>query len=95
MSKKTYNRSKYNSKKLLLFCEIKECSNFADHTHHILERRNADENGFIGHVRLNHEANLVGLCESCHNKAHKGKIDIRGYLQTSHGLQLDYTIYND
>jgi 5-methylcytosine-specific restriction endonuclease McrA len=95
-AKKTYyNTSKYNAKKIISFCEIKECSNKAEHTHHILERRDADENGLVGHVRLNHQANLVGLCESCHNKVHKGKIDIRGYVQTSQGLLLDYTIYND
>ena len=71
---------------MLLNCEIKECSNSAEHTHHILEQRHADENGFVGHVRVNHVANLVGLCESCHNKVHKGKIDIRGYIQTSQGF---------
>jgi len=98
MSKKTisnyYDKSKYNAKKTLEFCEIKECSNLAEHTHHILEQRHADENGFIGHVRVNHMANLVGLCELCHNKVHKGKIEIRGYVQTTKGLILDYSINN-
>jgi DNA mismatch repair protein MutS len=88
-------KSKYNAKKMILFCEIKECSSLADHTHHILEQQHADENGFVGHVRVHHFANLVGLCESCHDKVHQGKITIRGYVQTSHGLELDYTIHNE
>lgn len=84
--------SKYNSKKIIIFCEIKECINLADHTHHILEQHTADENGFVGHVRVNHKANLVGLCESCHNKVHRNEITIKGYIQTSKGLELDYKI---
>lgn len=84
--------SKYNTKKILIFCEIKECPNLAEHTHHILEQANADKNGFVGHVKINHKANLVGLCESCHKKVHQNKIIIRGYIQTSKGLQLDYEI---
>lgn len=88
-------KSKYNAKKTIKFCEIEECSNLAEHTHHILEQQHADENGFIGHVRVNNYANLVGLCESCHDKVHQGKITIRGYVQTSHGLILDYTIHKE
>lgn len=86
--------SKYNSQKIIIFCEIKECSNTADHTHHILEQHTANENRFIGHVRVNHKANLVGLCKSCHNKVHRNEITIKGYIQTSKGLELDYEINN-
>jgi len=99
MEKKLSNikakKSKYNAKKTIKFCEIKECSNLAEHTHHILEQQHADENGYVGHVRVHHYANLVGLCESCHDKVHQGKITIRGYMQTSYGLELDYTIHNE
>ncbi|MCG3664649.1 hypothetical protein L5F09_02690 [Aliarcobacter butzleri] len=85
-------RSRYNNKKILVICEIKECDNVADHTHHILEQHKADKNGFIGHIRVNHKANLVGLCESCHNKVHRNEIIIKGYVQTSKGLELDYQV---
>lgn len=87
--------SKYNSKKIIIFCEIKECSNLADHTHHILEQHTADKNGFIGHIKINHMANLVGLCTSCHKKVHKNEITIEGYVQTSKGLELNYQINNN
>lgn len=83
-------QSKYNSKKIIIFCEINECSNLAEHTHHILEQQNADKNGFVGHIRINHKSNLVGLCEKCHNKVHRNEIIINGYIQTSKGLELDY-----
>lgn len=85
-------QSKYNSRKMIVFCEIKECSNLAEHTHHILEQHTADKNGFIGHIKVNHKANLVGLCQSCHKKVHQNKIIIKGYIQTSKGLELDYKI---
>ena len=88
-------KSKYNAKKTIKFCEIKECPHLAEHTHHILEQQHADENGFVGHVPIHHVANLVGLCKSCHDKVHQGKIIIRGYIQTSRGLELDYTIYKE
>ncbi len=88
-------KSKYNVKKIIEFCEIKECPHLAEHTHHILEQQYADENGFVGHVRVHHIANLVGLCESCHNQVHQGKITIKGYLQTSVGLELDYKIHQE
>lgn len=83
-------KSKYNAKKTLLFCEIKECNNKAEHSHHIVEKATADERGYSGHVRIHHMANLVGLCEECHRKVHEGKIHIQGYIMTSHGLELQY-----
>jgi len=88
-------KSKYNAKKTIDFCEIQECPNLAEHTHHILEQQYADENGFVGHVPVHHLANLVGLCKSCHEKVHQGKITIKGYMQTSHGLELEYTIHKE
>ncbi|MEA1893108.1 MAG: hypothetical protein U9N33_10430 [Campylobacterota bacterium] len=87
--------SKYNANKTIKFCEIQECSSLAEHTHHILEQQHADENGFVGHVPIHHVANLVGLCKSCHDKVHQGKITIRGYIQTSRGLELDYTLHKE
>lgn len=84
---------KYNSKKTIVMCEIKECGNKADHAHHIKEQATADKRGFVGHVRVHHQHNLVGLCESCHRKVHEGKIEIQGYMMTSCGMELFYTIH--
>ena len=34
-------------------------------------------------------SNLVGICESCHDKHHSGKLDIVGWVETSDGMVLD------
>jgi DNA mismatch repair protein MutS len=41
---------------------------------------------------INVEFNQVALCESCHHKVHDEKIDIKGYVQTSHGRELVYEV---
>jgi hypothetical protein len=34
------------------------------------QQRDADANGFIGSFHKNHRANLLTVCESCHNEIH-------------------------
>jgi len=59
----------YNAKKIRGMCEI--CNEeLADEIHHINEQHLADENGFIGTFHKNHPANLMGLCEKCHDSIH-------------------------
>jgi DNA mismatch repair protein MutS len=66
--------SNYNARKLMHLCE--ECGkDRAVETHHIVQQREADEDGFIrlqnGTVyHKNHAANLRALCEGCHKKEH-------------------------
>jgi DNA mismatch repair protein MutS len=79
-----YNRSVYKDK-----CHI--CNEKAVEIHHINEQRFADEDGYInGKFHKNEKYNLVCLCEKCHNDVHNGKIEIKGYIQTSNGIVLDY-----
>lgn len=67
----------YNSKKIRGICEMCK-EKISSETHHILEQKEANEDGFIGTVHKNHPANLMALCEKCHNKTHKtGLITIR------------------
>jgi len=66
--------SHYNSKKLMGLCE--RCGeNIGVEVHHLLHQANADKNGFIvkNDVTLhkNHLANLMILCDKCHNEIHK------------------------
>ena len=42
-------------------------------THHILPQKDADSDGFIGTIHKNHKANLMALCEKCHDKLHLSK----------------------
>ena len=55
----------------------------------------ADKNDMIGHIHKNHLSNLVVLCETCHNKAHRNELTIKGYQQTSEGAELVYKDKSD
>lgn len=79
--------SKYNKDVLLTNCHV--CEEAVEDTHHINPQHTADENGNIGHIHKDHKYNLIPLCKSCHNKAHKGEITIKGYIMTSKGLELE------
>jgi DNA mismatch repair protein MutS len=67
-------QSHFNSKKLMKMCE--KCGKaMAEEMHHKKEQKMADESGYIreedGSVfHKNHEANLMALCESCHDIMH-------------------------
>ena len=42
-----------------------------DEIHHINHQKDADKNGFIGSFHKNHPANLMSICEECHDSIHK------------------------
>jgi DNA mismatch repair protein MutS len=59
----------YNSNKLRGICEV--CGEkMGEETHHLSPQKDADVNGYIGTFHKNHKANLVSVCEKCHNKIH-------------------------
>ena len=80
--------SNYNKNIMMDKCMI--CKSNAEHTHHINEQNQADENNIIDHFHKNIKHNLVQLCESCHHKVHNENLRIYGYIQTSQGIQLNY-----
>lgn len=83
-----YNRSIYKDK-----CNI--CNAKAVEIHHINQQKFADEDGYInGKFHKNDKFNLVCLCEKCHDNVHNGILEIKGYIQTSNGIVLDYTTKN-
>lgn len=61
--------SVYNRRKVRGKCEICNTS-MGEETHHLLQQKDADKNGFIGGVHKNHPANLLTVCEKCHDKIH-------------------------
>lgn len=99
----TGRTSKYNKQVLVDKCQI--CSKTGGtgkddkvplDTHHINHQKDCTE-GYVNkpgktHLRKNASANLVILCKSCHSKAHDGRLEIRGYLDTSNGRKLDYSV---
>lgn len=84
-------KSKYNSK-YFVKNECQTCGkrNTQFHVHHIIPQELADENGYIGNIHKNDEFNLTTLCEECHHKVHKYKLEIHGYTLTNEGVKLQF-----
>ena len=82
------SKSVYNSSVFVTDCYI--CGDKAEDAHHIKFQCSADDNQMIGNIHKNHKSNLVPLCKPCHVAVHKGLIEIKGYVETSEGLELDY-----
>jgi DNA mismatch repair protein MutS len=67
--------SHFNSKKLVTLCEM--CGNeMGREIHHLQHQKDANDDGFIESMdgssfHKNHPANLMSLCEKCHDKIHK------------------------
>jgi len=64
--------SVYNTDKIRGLCEV--CGEkMGEETHHLSPQKDADVNGYIGTFHKNHKANLVSVCEKCHDKLHSEK----------------------
>ena len=79
--------SHFNSQKVVNICE--KCNkNVGKEVHHLQHQNEADENGIInkdGKVfHKNNVANLITLCEECHNEIHKKKVQHKK-VKTSKG----------
>lgn len=86
-------RSNYNKNMIVSTCTI--CGRAVDDVHHIKEQARANKEGFIGHVNVNHKYNLIPLCKEHHKMVHEGKININGFVATSKGLELHYTMVDE
>jgi len=69
----SFKSSHFNSKKIMGVCE--KCGmRLGTEVHHLQHQSGADGDGFINHngykVHKNNPANLVTLCEKCHNEFH-------------------------
>ena len=63
------DKTRYNSKKIRGKCEM--CNEkMGEEIHHINQQKDADKNGFIGSFHKNHPANLMSICEKCHDNIH-------------------------
>ena len=83
-------KSRYNSNVIVDKCKI--CDKDAEETHHISYQENANDDGYITSFHKNAKHNLVPLCKECHRKEHSGDLKIKGYIATSAGVILDYSI---
>lgn len=83
-------QSRYNSNKIVSTCE--KCGkNMGTEVHHLQHQADSDENGIIktddALFHKNNLANLMTLCESCHNDMHKHDIKQKR-VKTSKGTKL-------
>lgn len=81
------NSSRYNSKKLReKLCEICKINNSTS-IHHLQFQENANNKGFINNFHKNNSANLVNICDDCHNNIHKNNIQMIK-TKTSNGYEI-------
>ena len=82
--------SRYNAAVVVQACGV--CgSKRALETHHIVPQAAADEaNQIAPGKHKNTQENLVVLCSECHDAYHGGMLDIQGWVQTTHGRQLQF-----
>lgn len=84
--------SRYNSNLFVYQCQLCGKTDETYHvspleTHHINFQKDC-ENGFAinkPHIKKNSKANLIVLCNECHDKIHHDNLDIEGYVMTSKG----------
>ena len=76
--------SRYNSKKLKGgICEICR-ANAAAEIHHLAHQADArDDNQYIDAFHKNHPANLLNICEKCHDKLHESDVQHRRVKTTA------------
>tara|TARA_B110000285_G_C15135305_1_gene626418 strand:- start:868 stop:3978 length:3111 start_codon:yes stop_codon:yes gene_type:complete len=62
-------KTRYNAKKIKGKCEMCK-ETLGEEIHHINQQKDANSNGFIGSFHKNHPANLMSICEKCHDNIH-------------------------
>lgn len=83
--------SHFNKEKIFQVCEVCNGEQGED-IHHIGHQADCDSRGILadGSAHKNSKWNLVCLCKECHKAVHSGDITITGYIQTSHGIELEW-----
>jgi len=79
-------KSRYNSNKLRIQCEL--CNIYeSTEVHHLQFQKNAKDGIINGEFNKNHKANLLNICETCHQKIHSSNQEFR-ITKTSNGYKL-------
>jgi DNA mismatch repair protein MutS len=88
--------SSWNSSIQKIKCEICGKTESSDlEVHHIRERHTANKHDLLNdNSKMNSQANLVVLCDECHDKVHAGSLDIGPMIQTSDGMERSVTKSN-
>ena len=74
-------------------CELCQKTESSDlEVHHIRERSTANKHGILNdNSKMNSQANLIVLCDECHDKVHADEIQIGPMIQTSDGMEREIT----
>jgi DNA mismatch repair protein MutS len=85
--------SSWNSGIVKVKCQSCGKTDFSDlEVHHIKERRLADTNGHLtDRSNVHSQANLVVICDKCHDAVHAGLLNIGPLVQTSDGMERSVT----
>jgi DNA mismatch repair protein MutS len=75
--------SRYNTNKIKATCEMCK-TEMGTEIHHLQHQKKADKYDFIGYFHKNHTANLISICEKCHNNIHSTGDEHRK-VKTSNG----------
>jgi DNA mismatch repair protein MutS len=79
-------KSRYNAHKLRGMCEL--CNDYeGTEVHHLQYQKNAKHGIINGEFNKNHKANLINICEACHNKIHNLNSEFR-ITKTTNGYKL-------
>ena len=84
-------QSRYNSKSVKTMCE--KCGlNPASETHHLIHQQDATVDGLVMKNDLvfhkNHQANLINLCDKCHDEFHLNSTKQHKKVKTTKGTKL-------
>ncbi len=71
----SHKTSRHNAKKIVGLCEV--CGGqMGSEIHHINAQREANHNGYVGTAHKNHRANLLTVCEQCHQELHSVSVSV-------------------
>ena len=86
-----HTTSTYNAQKIRGICEM--CNTqIGEEIHHLQPQKEANDKGFIGSIHMNHPANLMTLCESCHTKTHQTNLSMKRTKTTKGYIHLAGTV---
>ena len=77
--------SKYNALKIKGICEICK-ENPGSEVHHLVYQKDSDTSNHKKSIK-NHKANLINICEECHDKIHQENLQLKIY-KTSDGYEI-------
>jgi DNA mismatch repair ATPase MutS len=86
-------KSLYNNDLFIDKCTICNSENNLE-THHIVFQKYYKKTPFGEinnkkfHVVKNHKANLIVLCQQCHDNLHNGELEINSLVQTTNGIEI-------